>query len=257
MKDNYLKKKLIEGKNIFGTWTMISSHITIDIISSTNLDFVIIDMEHGTMSFETVEKMIDSAKLRGVGPIIRVENKEENTLLRALETNPLGIMVPHIKNETEAKKIVNSCKYHPEGKRGLSPYTKVHDYSHDDISEKLHFTNENILIGVLVEGKKGIENIDKISKVDGLDLIYMGIYDISQSIGKPGKLFDEEVISLQKKCVNIIKSNNKYAGSFAKNLDYVDILYKSGFQFIAYLVDCAILRQGYINFMQYVDDKLK
>jgi len=257
MKNNYLKKKLFEGKNVFGTWAMISSHITIDIIASTSLDFVIIDMEHGTMSFETVEKMVDSAKLRGAAPIIRVENKEENNLLKALETDPSGIMVPHIKNKKEAEKVVSACKYHPKGKRGLSPYTKVHDYSHDDITDKLNLTNKNTLVGVLVEGKSGIENINEISKVSGLDLIYMGIYDISQSIGKPGDLYDNEVISMQKKCVNIIKSNNKFAGSFAKNFDYVDILYKSGFQFIAYLVDCNILRQGYINFMQYVNDKLE
>jgi len=98
---------------------------------------------------------------------------------------------------------VNATRYAPQGERGLSPYTRVHGYSHDRLQESLAQANENTLVGILIEGKEGIENLEEIASVEGIDLIYLGIYDISQSVGLPGQLDDQEVIDALKKSVQI------------------------------------------------------
>lgn len=245
MQKNKLKEKLITGKKVFGTWSMLPSSGVANVISQTGLDFIIIDMEHGPMSFETMENMVRAAELEGCQPIIRICDKAESTILRALEIGSQAIMVPHVSTVEETQAIVKASRYSPQGERGLSPYTRVHDYWHENLPESLKQANENTLVGILVEGEEGIANLEKIAKVDGIDLIYLGIYDISQSVGLPGELNHEKVIEMQKKCVQIIQSNGKAAGSFARDYDYVKLLQENGFQFIAYLVDCAVLKTSY------------
>ena len=242
---NILKKKLKEGKTVFGTWSMTGSPMVIDVIGSTGLDFIILDMEHGSMSFETVENMIRAAECRATQAIIRVSDSNESTILRALETGSQAIMVPHVSTSEQAARIVSACKYTPEGARGLSPYTRNHNFTHENLTESMKFNNDNMFVGVLVEGKEGIANLESIAAVKGLDLIYTGIYDLSQSIGLPGELNHPKVLEIQKKCVEVVRKNGLVAGSFAKDEEYIDTLIKNDFQFIAYSADSFIMKKAY------------
>ena len=133
MKKNKLKEKLNNGKKVIGTWSSLSSANVINVLGSTNLDFAVIDMEHGSMSFETVENMVRAAEASDLSPIIRTWDDKGQTLIRALETGAQSIMVPHISNAEDAEKVASICKYFPEGSRGLSPYTRVHDFTHQNI----------------------------------------------------------------------------------------------------------------------------
>ena len=101
----------------------------VDVIARTGIDYIIIDMEHGTMSFETAEQMVRAAELHKCQPIIRVGNSEENTILHALETGSNAIMVPHVASAQVAKRIVQASRYAPLGNRGLSHYTRCHNYT--------------------------------------------------------------------------------------------------------------------------------
>lgn len=253
MRKNILKQKLKEGKTVFGTWSMLPSAAVTNVIGEAGLDFVIIDMEHGAMSFETMEDMVRAAELTDCQPIIRVCDKKEAVLLRALEIGSQAIMVPHVSTVAEAKAIVKASRYTPLGERGLSPYTRVHRYSHENLQGSLAWANEHTLVGVLVEGEEGLKNLGKIAGTEGIDLIYLGIYDISQSVGLPGQLNHPKVIDELKKSVRIITEKGIAAGSFARDHDYVRLLHENGFQFIAYLVDCAVLKLSYqasLNFFK-------
>ena len=90
-------------------------------------------MEHGSMSFETAENMVRAAECSNIAPIIRTWDDDNQTLLRALETGVKSIMVPHVKSADDAEKISKACKYFPDGDRGLSPYTRLHGFTHQDI----------------------------------------------------------------------------------------------------------------------------
>jgi 4-hydroxy-2-oxoheptanedioate aldolase len=254
---NMLKRKLKEGKTVFGTWSMTGSTTVIEVIGNTGLDFIILDMEHGSMSFETVENMVRAAECVGCQPIIRVSNADESNILRALETGSQAIMVPHISTPEQAARVVSACKYTPEGTRGLSPYTRNHNFTHENLPESMKHNNNNIFVGVLVEGKEGIANLESIAAVQGLDLIYTGIYDLSQSIGLPGELNHPKVLEIQKKCVEVLKEKGLAAGSFAKDEEYIKTLLKNNFQFIAYSVDAFVLKKGYLSIINDYKNILK
>ncbi len=245
MKNMDFRQKLRDGKTVFGTWSMTGSTTVVNVIGSTGLDFIIFDMEHSSMSFETVENMVRAAECVGCYPIIRVSDSSESTILRALETGCNGIMVPHVSSGWQATKIVSACKYPPEGKRGLSPYTRNHNFSHHDLAKSMERNNNDIFIGILIEDKRGIECLKDILSVEGIDLIYTGIYDLSQSIGLPGELNHPKVLQIQKECSQIIKEKGLIAGSFAKVPGYIKILIKNNFQFIAYSADSYVLRKAY------------
>tara|TARA_B100000989_G_scaffold192212_2_gene144941 strand:+ start:9143 stop:9898 length:756 start_codon:yes stop_codon:yes gene_type:complete len=249
MKVNSLKDKL-KKSSVIGTWCSLSSSNVVDAIGKTSLDFIIIDMEHGSMSFETAENMVRAAEANNLFPIIRTPNNDNQILLKSLETGVGNVLVPHVTRSDIAKNIVESCKYFPEGKRGLSPYTRVHNFRDASLKKSTKLENKNNLVGVLVEGSEGLKNLEEISKVKGIDLIYLGLFDICQSLGMPGDLSNSKVLKEIKRCKSIISSNGKYAGCMAKDLSYLKKLKKLNFDFIAYLNDAGALVKHFDSIME-------
>ena len=239
------RDRIKRGETVFGTWCMMPSATVAEVIAQSGLDFIILDMEHGSMSYETVEAQVKAIQFNGCQPIIRVGSDDENTILRALETGCQSIMVPHVSDKTKAEKIVQFAKYRPAGSRGLSPYTACHKYDHTELSQSLKLNNEYTSIGVLVEGSDGIANIEDICSVNELDIIYLGMYDISQSLGHPGELDHPEVISKLESCVEIISQSGKCPGIFVQNIDSAAKFKTLGFRFIAYVADSYALKKYY------------
>jgi len=244
---NYIKGKLKSGGRVFGTWSMLGSPSATNVISQAGMDFVIIDMEHGLMSFETAEQQIYFGESPTCTPIIRLGAKDEPTILRALETGAHGIMTSHVATAKEAQEVVQAALYSPEGNRGLSPFTRNHGYNEQDLPTKLKKANEELFIGVLVEGKEGLNNLESIAAVPGLDVVYLGIYDISMTLGVPGDLNHPKVVKFVKDSVKVIEKNGIAAGSVGPTREYVQLLFDAGFRFIAYRVDCAVLREGFVE----------
>jgi 4-hydroxy-2-oxoheptanedioate aldolase len=244
-KANILKSKLANGETVIGTWSSLASANVVNVLGTTALDFVIIDLEHGSMSFETVENMVRAAEASGISPIVRVWDDQEQTLLRALESGTRSVMIPHISTVAKAEKVAKCCKYFPEGNRGLSPYTRVHEFTHENIAESLQQENKETMVGILVEGKEGLSNLSEIVKVKGIDLIYLGLFDICQSVGLPGQVNHPKVLEEVARCKDLIQSNGIAAGSMSTNIEYIKMLQDLGYNFIAYLNDAAALKNHF------------
>jgi len=242
--ENKLKAKLKSGKSVFGTWSMLPSPEVVNVISRTQLDFVILDMEHGVMSFETIQRQIFATENSGCTPVVRLGDAGGPTILKALEAGAQNILVSHVSSPQEALRIVRACRYPPQGDRGLSPFTRNHDYSDADLPAKLQHANEQVFVGVLVEGEEGIANLEKIAQVPGLDMIYLGIYDISQTVGVPGDLRNPKVLKMLSQSAQVAASHGLVAGSVARDKEYISILTECAFRFISYRVDSAILKEG-------------
>jgi len=240
-----LKSRMLEGEAAFGTWCMLPSAFVVDVIARTGVDFVVIDLEHGTMSYETVEQMVRAAQVHQCQPIIRVGDDHENTILRALETGSEAVMVPHVVTAEAAERIVQAARYAPAGKRGLSPYTRCHGYTDEGLTESISRHAEETLVGVLVEGQQGIANLPQIAEVKGIDLIYLGMYDISQSVGLAGQLEHPKVMEQLETSLHTIRAGGKLAGTFSRNLTACRRFREIGFHFVAYVADSYALISFY------------
>lgn len=236
-----LRERLREGETVYGTWCMLPSSFVIDAVASSGLDFVIIDMEHGAMSFQTAEEMVRAAEANGCHAVLRTDGGSEKTILHALEVGAEAVLVPHVSTPEEAERIVKAARYFPDGDRGLSPYTRSHGYSHVGLEESLARANERVVTGVLLEGQEALDNLDAILEVEGLDIVYLGVYDICQVMGIPGQLDHPDLIETLESCASRIRSKNVAAGSFARDIQMVKLFKRVGFQFIGYMCDAAAL----------------
>ena len=138
------------------------------------------------------------------------------------------------------KELIIVDGYSANGKALISGYLQTFTR----IQKKV---NKNNFIGILVEGKEGIDNLESISKVKGIDLIYLGLFDICQSVGLPGQLNNNKVVNKIIECQKIIESNKKIAGCMSVDIKYSKMLIKLGYKFIAYLNDAYALKKFYDN----------
>lgn len=246
MKDNNLKMRIHNNERVLGTWSNIPSSALVDAVTNSGIDFIVIDLEHGPICMETAQDMVRAAQSNGVSALVRVPHNDSHLILRALDIGSNGIQVPHVLTKEDAGQVVNSAKYYPLGRRGYSPFTRAGKFSLAAANHAIN-SNNNTLVVVNVEGVKGIKNLRAISRVKGIDVVFIGPYDLSQSLGKPGKVNDPEVISLIRKSAKIIRGQGCACGSFANDHSYLDLLIDAGVQYITFSVDSALIALTYEN----------
>ncbi len=149
----------------------------------------------------------------------------------------------HVQSTLEVESILAAMRFHPDGERGMAPFTRLHDWSSDDLGQKLLDANRWQLAGVLVEDGLGLQNLDDILEVPGLDLVYLGIYDLSQAIGFPGQLEHGAVLETVSSAVRSINAAGKAAGAVARDAEHLEWLLSTGFRYISYLCDTALIAQ--------------
>ncbi len=248
IKENLLKKRLKKGEVVFGPWCIIPSPTVINIIAAAGMDFVILDLEHGPISYETLENMVRSAEVENCCPLARVGQRDELQILRALDLGIHGVLVPHIQSKKEALECISFAKYYPDGRRGFSPYTRAGGYGINDIENYAAKANLQTLAAIILEGINGINNLDEILETPNLDLIYIGAYDLSQALGIPGQVNHPDVKKHLKKCVKKIRDRGIAAGGYvAKNAEDIKWMTDIGMQFITYLPDAAAIFETFHN----------
>jgi 4-hydroxy-2-oxoheptanedioate aldolase len=151
-------------------------------------DWVLIDCEHGSISLETVELMAIAAEACGITAIVRPPKNDPETVLQYLDRGVRGIQAPHVNTAAEAAQIVAAAKYHPLGTRSLAVGTRSAGYGfHIDLDQYTAQANRDLLVCVQIEDKEALGNIGEIAAVEGVDVLFVGPSDLSQSLGYPGQ----------------------------------------------------------------------
>jgi len=179
--NNVLKSKLKKGIPCLGNFHLLRNSTIIEICGMAGLDFVIVDMEHFGCSFENLEGMVKSANLTNISILVRIPF-EKDDILRVVDSGVSGIILPHLKNAHQLQEVIRLTKYSPEGMRGVTSMNLAALFGEMPIQEYIKSANENILIGAMIEDKEAVDNLDEIFRVPGLDLIFVGEKDLSQSL---------------------------------------------------------------------------
>ena len=240
---NRVKERLEAGETVFGTWLQTASPTVANILAHSGMDFVTVDMEHGPASFSEAEAIMYAVEAGGSTPMIRLGDGSAPNILKACDVGCQGILVAHVQSAEEATGIVRAMRFLPDGERGMAPFTRLHDWSSESLAQKLVAANRWQLAGVLVEDRVGLENLDDMLTVDGLDLVYLGVYDLSQAIGFPGQVDHPAVLETVSSAVKRINDAGKAAGAVARDSDHLRWLLRTGFRYISYLCDTALIAQ--------------
>ena len=243
LSNNRLKAKLQEGNPVIGTWNTLGSPLVTEVLAQSGLDFQIIDLEHGPFILEQVHLHVSACENSpSCTPLVRVPSNEDWMVLQALDQGAHGVVVPHIPNRQAAESMVSSVKYHPSGDRGFTPFSKAGGFNNRDTAGYVKNANEATLSVVIIESKEGLDKLDEILDVDGVDIVYFGAYDLSQALGHPGEVRHPDVISSIQKGVEIVNRKGKWAGGFVpQSQDDIKWLLDIGMRFITYEVDSSII----------------
>lgn len=242
-----LKEKLHE-KELFGTWCILPCPEVVSVLSKSGLDYVLIDFEHSPVSYETAQKMVMAAHAEDKYAVSRVGRLEEVEILRSLDINSDGIIIPHIESLEDVNTALSYIKYYPQGNRGYSPYTFAGGYSVQP--EYTDNANKNILFGIIIESKKGIDNLDEILSSKDLDLVYLGAYDISISLGYPGQINHPKVVEVLDYCIEKIRKAGKIIGAMYHTEENYEQFKKQGVRFLVYKVDSLMINEALAGIRQ-------
>lgn len=239
-----LKKKLQAGETVIGPFVIVPSATLIDALGYSGMDFCILDTEHGPLSMEKVSDLVIAAQGSGIAPIVRVGGNEEWPILRALDIGADGVQVPQINVVDDARRVVHAAKYAPLGQRGVSVFTRAGNYYKDEAVDHPARQNEETLIVVHIEGQRGLDNLDEIMTVEGIDVLFLGPYDISQSLGVPGEVRSPIVEAALKEAAAKARAKGRVVGSYAKDVEMGKWLIDLGVQYLSINVDATIYMQA-------------
>ena len=240
MKDiiNKFKEKL-NTDGVMGVFSKTCDPAFIEILGHAGADYVIIDLEHGPNSVQSVQNLIRGAQIAGLMPIVRVKESCASVMGEVLDIGAGGIQVPQITTRAEAEAVINRVKFAPMGERGVCRFVRAAKYSSKDRFEYFKEENEKVTI-LQIEGQEGIDNIDEILTVDGIDVLFIGPYDLSQSLGVAGEidnpLVEEKMLEIIEKC----KEKNITVGTFVDIPQNAVKWKKLGVKYISYSVDMGI-----------------
>ncbi len=253
---NYLQEKMKTGRPVLGTWNTIDSFLVTEILARTGLDFLIIDMEHGPFRLGDTHLYVDKCEAYGCSPLVRLPTNSDWMILQALDQGAHGVVVPHVDSREDAERVAHSVKYHPRGARGYTPFTKAGGFTNHGSQGYSESANNLSVAAVIIESERGIKNLDDILSVDGIDIVYFGAYDLSQSLGIIGDVKHESMRKLITDAVGRVRKAGKYAGGYVpQSPEEIDWLLKIGMQFVTYQVDSSALYEPIARAVNWLSER--
>jgi len=183
------------------------------LLEQTTIDFVVIDMEHSGFGFNQVSDLLSGFHKSPVTPMVRIPYAHYDWVSRVLDSGAKGIMLPNCKNVEEAQLVIDAAKYAPEGKRGLCGGIAHTSYlDPPDVPALLRYSNANTTIICQIESVEGVANADAIAALPEVDVLWIGHFDLSVSLGIPGEFQHPKFIDAVDQVVTAAKKHGKGRG---------------------------------------------
>lgn len=194
MRPNKMKANFAIGDPAFGCSVMIPSPQIVEMIGHVGFDWVLIDMEHGTIGLESAELMIMAAESVGITPIIRPPSNSNTDIAVAMDRGAAGVQIPHINTAEDARRAVAAVKFGSGDHRGLAAGTRAERYGLGEaMPDFIERSNTETLVCIQLEHSTAIDNVDELLEVEEVDVFFIGPSDLSQSMGFPGNPKAESV----------------------------------------------------------------
>jgi 4-hydroxy-2-oxoheptanedioate aldolase len=247
-----LKKKLSAGEAVLGTFVGTDSADLVEILGNSGFDFVILDMEHAPGTPQSIMGQIRAAEGRGMNVIARLPNIGRTTVLRALDTGVSGILAPQVNDMETARAFLDASLYPPLGCRGFASTRATGYGSVPSIPGYLKEANSDLLRVVQCETEQAVRDIGAIAGLEYIDVIFVGPYDLSLSLGVPGDLFHPKMLESVDKVLAACKKRGKLTGVYVSTPEEVKKRLEQGFTFLAYSMDTLIFSEAAKNIVNSV-----
>jgi len=234
---------------VAGCWLSIGHPASAELLAGVGYDFAVLDGEHTEMTLEalaTVVRAVAAARTETV-PIVRVASNDPTEVKRVLDLGPAGVMVPAVETAAEAERAVDACTYPPRGGRGVAGY-RAADYG-ASLEEYVESTSEKVLTIVQIESERGVENVESIAAVDGVDALFIGPVDLSASLDVFGDYTADRMQRAIERVVTAADAADCPVGTLATSREEVDRRDDWGVDYLAMGPDLAMLADAAAGYL--------
>lgn len=245
MRGNPVKEKLARGEASFGTmaWEFMTPSLP-QICNAAGAEFVLLDMEHSGVSLETIKTQIALCRGLDIQPFVRVPTTAYQYVARVLDAGAVGVMVPMVETADQARDIVKWSRYPPAGRRGAAFGAAHDDFVAGPVTEKIAAAHARTFVIALIETDIGLENVDAIAAVEGVDCLWLGHFDMTNFLGIPAQFDHPKFVKGVDRILAAVRKHGKSAGIMAADEAWARDYYAKGFRAIAYGIDTGIMQSG-------------
>jgi 2-keto-3-deoxy-L-rhamnonate aldolase RhmA len=233
MRENPLRTKLAAGETILGLMCFEFSTSGISrLADAAGADFVLFDMEHTGWGLETMRQLLAATRGTGVTPLVRVPGAQRPFVSPVLDLGALGVMVPQVESADEARRLVEFARFPPDGTRGVGVYYP--DVMPDGLAPALALANREQLLIAQIETAAGVEVAHEIAAVEGIDLLWIGHFDLTTSLGAPGEFGNPRHTAAVDRVFAAASAAGKPVGALATSVDDARALLAQGYRAVVY-----------------------
>ena len=242
---NLLKEKLLKGEKCIGTFYVMGGSTAVEALSYADMDFMIIDTEHGPYDIESSQEFIRTAKLSGMTPCARVKDHSRTSILKMLDIGAEALIIPCIETVEEVKKIVQYGKYFPLGRRGVA-LGRAAGFGYKPFATENGLTgyfetcNRETMLIPQCETLGVLENIEEIAQIEGVDGIFIGPYDLSVALGKPGQFGDAEFKNAVDRVNKAVHAAGKFLFTFTGSVADTKRYFEEGIDAVTISTDIKL-----------------
>jgi 2-keto-3-deoxy-L-rhamnonate aldolase RhmA len=212
------------------------------IVQSAGCDFAMVDMEHSGFTFETAKSQLRHLHDAGVASTLRPPSKATHHIARACDVGAQGVMPAMLGSTEEARRILEVMKYVPDGRRGVALGIAHDDYAPGPVADKFAAANRKTSLVALIETAEGVQNVEAIAAVDGVDCLWIGHFDLSCALGIPGRFDHPDFAAAVTRVVAAGKAAGKALGRLVPTVEEGAARYAEGFDMIIYSGDVWLLQ---------------
>ena len=240
-----LKERLRNGEQVLGTMvTTFASPDIAKILQVCGFDFLIVDCEHGSFTTREVANIIAVARSIGMPALVRIPEMRREHALKFMEMGASGLLLPNTESAEQAKMLVDCTKYAPLGHRGVSLSRPHTDFKKVSGATYMPEANDDTMLMCQIESRKGVENVEEIIAVEGIDVAFIGPNDMSQDYGILGQFEHPEIVAAFEKIVAAAQANGKWAGAHFGGAAPLKPWLKKGMQINMWNSDNGLLALG-------------
>lgn len=212
MRTNVVRQAYKEGRPCFGCYIRTPAPRMVEMLAFAGMDFIRVDMDGVGINLETVENMIRTAHAVGVTPFVRLPSNDEAIIHAVLKMGAMGLIIPRVRTVEDVQKAIDAAKLPPDGHRHVTPGDSSGGYGRASQEEYLNWYKENIILSVQLETAAGVENVEEIVALPGLDMVQSGRGDLSFDMGLVGQQYHPDVMAAQRKTVEAALKAGKMVG---------------------------------------------
>jgi len=251
-----LRARALAGETVVGAmvFEFFSPGIA-QILKLAGAEFVLYDMEHTGLGLESVKAQVSFCRGIGIAPMVRVPRGEYHFLARALDVGAQGVMVPMVESAAQARSIAEATRYPPKGRRGAAFGFAHDDYQPGPPQEKMKAADQRNIVIAQIETERGLEAAEAIAAVDGIDVLWVGHFDLTNFLGIAGQFDHPKYLDAVKRIVAAGRKHKKALGFMPSDQKWAREYRALGFNMLAAGTDQGILMQGYRSIIASMQDR--